>query len=330
MTHLVQYLTAAAAPALGLAEGDDIVRIDGFDSLAALGAAAIARQTTLAGLAQACRGVQKERYELVFTSGRIRPVDDSRDGSRVFVTGTGLTHMGSAQARDAMHAALGAPDDALSDSMKIFKAGLEGGKPQGGAIGVQPEWFWKGDASILRGSGQPMESPHWAHDFGEEPEIAGIYLVGPDGQPYRLGFALANEMSDHVMERQNYLLLAHSKLRQCALGPQLLTGELPADVQGMSRIYRGGEVAWERPFLSGEDNMTHTIANLEHHHFKYPLFRQPGDLHVHLFGTATISFADGFRLNVGDEMEIHCPRLGRPLRNPVRAARFDAPPMRIL
>ena len=41
--------------------------------------------------------------------------------------------------------------------------------------------------------------------------------------------------------------------------------------------------------------MSHTIANLEHHHFKYGLFRQPGDVHVHMFGTATLSFADGIK-----------------------------------
>ena len=107
------------------------------------------------------------------------------------------------------------------------------------------------------------------------------------------GTPLANELSDHVMERVNYLFLAHSKLRVCGLGPELFVGDLPADVQGMSRIYRDGAVLWEKPFVSGEANMTHSLANLEHHHFKYPLFRQPGQVHVHVYGTATLSFADG-------------------------------------
>ena len=38
---------------------------------------------------------------------------------------------------------------------------------------------------------------------------------------------LSNEFSDHVMERQNYLYLAHSKLRSCSFGPELLVGDLP-------------------------------------------------------------------------------------------------------
>ena len=126
--------------------------------------------------------------------------------------------------------------------MKIFKMGIEGGKPSHGEIGVQPEWFWKGNGNILKASGDELLSPHWALDMGEEPEIAGIYLIGSDLQPFRLGFSLANEMSDHVMERENYLFLAHSKLRECSLGPELLTGELPEDIRGTRRIIRDEKI----------------------------------------------------------------------------------------
>ena len=76
-------------------------------------------------------------------------------------------------------------------------------------------------------------------------------------------------------------------------------------------------MVWEKPFLSGEANMSHSFANLEHHHFKYPLFRQPGDVHVHMFGTATLSFADGIRPEPGDVFEIEAPAFGLPLRNPL-------------
>ena len=147
--------------------------------------------------------------------------------------------------------------------------------------------------------------------------MAGIYLIGPDGRPFRLGFAVANEFSDHVTERGNYLWLAHSKLRCCSIGPELRVGDLPANVEGMSRILRDGKVLWEKPFLSGEDNMSHTIANLEHHHFKYELFCRPGDVHIHMFGTATLSFADGVSTREGDVFEIEAGEFGAPLRNSV-------------
>jgi hypothetical protein len=242
------------------------------------------------------------------------------DPGHMHVTGTGLTHLGSAATRDAMHAATTQKDETLTDSMKMFRMGIEGGKPVAGEIGVQPEWFYKGNGTIATAPGAPLLSPDFALDGGEEPEIAGIYVIGDGGTPFRIGFALSNEFSDHVTERQNYLYLAHSKLRPASFGPEILVGELPADIRGASRIRRGGKVLWEKPFLSGEGNMSHTIANLEHHHFKYGLFRQPGDVHVHMFGTATLSFADKVRIEPGDVMEIEAPGFGLPLRNPLAIA----------
>lgn len=202
--------------------------------------------------------------------------------------------------------------------MRIFRWGLEGGKPRAGDVGVQPEWFYKGDGSCVAAPGAPYPMPGFSLDGGEEPEIAGLYVIGPDGSPCRVGFAIGNEFSDHVTERQNYLYLAHSKLRSCSYGPEILLGELPQDVSGASRILRDGKVVWEKPFVSGEANMSHTIANLEHHHFKYAMFRRPGDVHVHFFGTATLSFSDGVRAEQGDVFEIEAESFGRPLRNPLQ------------
>jgi hypothetical protein len=236
------------------------------------------------------------------------------DPAHLHLTGTGLTHLGSAAARDAMHARLEG-GEALTDSMKMFRMGLEGGRPTAGEVGAQPEWFYKGNGHAAVAPGATLEAPGFAEDGGEEPEIAGIYLIGPDGTPHRIGWALGNEFSDHVTERVNYLWLAHSKLRVASYGPEILVGELPADVRGMSRILRRGATLWEKPFLSGEANMSHTFANLEHHHFKYDIFRQPGDLHVHFFGTATLSFADGVKTEAGDTFEISVADFGQPLRN---------------
>ncbi|TAG26353.1 MAG: GguC protein [Rhodobacterales bacterium] len=236
------------------------------------------------------------------------------DPAHLHLTGTGLTHLGSASARDAMHAKLDGAE-VLTDSMKMFRMGLDGGRPAPGQVGAQPEWFYKGNGHAAIAPGAALEAPGFAEDGGEEPEVAGIYLIGPDGTPHRIGWALGNEFSDHVTERVNYLYLAHSKLRVASYGPEILVGDLPADLRGTSRILRGGKTLWEKPFLSGEANMSHTIANLEHHHFKYDLFCQPGDLHVHFFGTATLSFADGIKTEAGDVFEIEAPDFGAPLRN---------------
>lgn len=254
----------------------------------------------------------------IYRQGRLLAPINHPDPAHLFLTGTGLTHLGSAATRDAMHRSLEAEDEtALTDSMKMFRMGLEGGKPEAGAVGVQPEWFYKGNGHQVAAPGEPLTSPSFAQDGGEEPEVAGIYVVDQDGRPCRVGFSLANEFSDHVMERVNYLYLAHSKLRPASVGPEILVGPLPAHVAGTSRILRGGRTIWEKPFLSGEGNMSHSIANLEHHHFKYGLFRQPGDVHVHMFGTATLSFADGIQALAGDIFEIEAPEFGLPLRNPL-------------
>ena len=235
------------------------------------------------------------------------------DPAHMFVSGTGLTHLGSASTRDAMHTAV----EGGSDSMKMFRMGIEGGKPDPGQEGVQPEWFYKGTGSGVVAPGDPLTSPSFALDGGEEPEIAGFYIIAPDGRPYRIGFTLGNDFSDHITEQMNYLFLAHSKLRPASFGPEILIGELPEDIRGSSRIVRNAQTVWEKPFLSGEANMSHSIANLEHHHFKYRLFRQPGDLHVHMFGAATLSFADDVRVQEGDIFEIEAPQFGLTLRNPL-------------
>jgi hypothetical protein len=261
-------------------------------------------------------------------AGRLLAPIDHQDPAHLLMTGTGLTHLGSVDARDRMHRM--AASEKQTDSMRIFLEGIEGGKPGEGEIGCQPEWFYKGDGSQLVGPGEPLVLPPFAQDGGEEAELAGIYLIDADGVPHRLGLALANEFSDHVTERHNYLWLAHSKLRQAALGPELLVGPPPEHLQGMSRIRRGGAVVWEKPFLSGEANMSHSIRNLEWHHFKYSRFRRPGDVHVHFFGTATLSFSDGFRTELGDEFEIEADAFGLPLRNRLVRADETQPKVRIL
>ena len=172
------------------------------------------------------------------------------DPAHLHMTGTGLTHLGSASARDAMHAKLGQAET-LTDSMKMFRMGLEGGRPTAGAVGAQPEWFYKGNGHAAVAPGAALLAPGFAEDGGEEPEVAGVYIAGPDGQVHRIGWALGNEFSDHVTERVNYLWLAHSKLRVASYGPEILVGDLPADIRGTSRIRRDGAVIWEKPFPSG-------------------------------------------------------------------------------
>lgn len=319
--RLIQFVGKDGARGVAAGEDDGSARrIEGVSSTWELVRVAIAAGRSLADQVAAQGVGEAVDVALALSEGRVLAPIDHPDPAHLHVTGTGLTHLGSAEGRDKMHKTAASGEENLTDSMRMFLMGVKGGKPAAGETGAQPEWFYKGNGHALVGPREALTSPAFAEDGGEEPEIAGVYVIGDDGRPWRVGFVLANEFSDHVTEKQNYLWLAHSKLRVASVGAEILTGELPAHVEGYARIRRGNEVIWEKPFLSGEDNMSHTLANLEHHHFKYDLFRVPGDVHVHCFGTATASFADGVQTRDGDVFEIGASPFVHDLRNPLITA----------
>jgi hypothetical protein len=311
------------------ANGDKAGFVGGVADVRALAMRAIDAGQSLAETTAACGVSGQVDIAAELDRGTLVAPIDHPDPAHLILSGTGLTHLGSAEGRDKMHRDAAAAAH-QTDSMRMFLEGVEGGKPAAGEAGQQPEWFYKGNGTHICPPGAPLEMPAFAEDGGEEPELAGIYLIGPDGTPHRLGLCLANEFSDHVTERHNYLWLAHSKLRRAALGPELLVGPPPSDVRGTSRIVRDGATLWEKPFLSGEANMSHSLANLEHHHFKYPLFRTPGDIHVHFFGTATLSFSDGVRTKTGDVFEIEAAPFTLPLSNRLIRAEPTSVAVRVL
>ena len=322
--RLIQFVGSDGARAVAAIVGEGAPKIvRGATSVRDLALAAHRAKRSLVATVEAQGLGDAVDYDRLIAEKRLLLPLDHPEPPHVVVALTGLTHLGSAQSRDSMHAKLQGAD--LSDSMKMFKLGLEGGKPKKGAIGVQPEWAYKGDGSWLVAPEQPVELPGYAEDGGEEGEVVGLYVIGDDGAVLRVGFAIGNEYSDHVMERRNYLYLAHSKLRQSSFGPELFVGALPNEVKGRVRILRDGKEAWSGELLSGEENMCHSIANLEQHHFKYAGFRRPGDVHVYYYGASALSCAEGFATRPGDVFEVDVPVFGRPLRNPLVAGRADRP-----
>jgi hypothetical protein len=260
-------------------------------------------------------------YDPIYTGQsewRILPaIDHPQEPSRCLVSGTGLTHLGSARDRQDMHAIA---SEHLTDSMKMFRWGIAGGRPAAGQIGTPPEWFYKGTGTILRAHNEPLEIPPYAEDGGEEAEIAGIYIIDSDGRPHRVGMATGNEFSDHVFEKKNYLNLAGSKLRTPSLGPELTLDPLFDSVEGEVTIERAGKPLWHKKIRTGESEMCHSLRNMEHHHFKYETHRRAGDVHVHFFGADCLSYGEGIRLAAGDVMQVQFAGFGRPLRNPLQVA----------
>ncbi|QIL91313.1 AraD1 family protein [Microbulbifer harenosus] len=330
--RLIQFTTESGQRAVGaVVDNNTVEQLKDVETIYQLAQRAIDSATGLEALATELLSDIRLDYQKIIDESRLLAPIDHPEPTRMMVAGTGLTHLGSADTRAAMHAqnSTNKVED-MTDTMKMFKMGVEGGKPAKGETGVQPEWFYKGDGDSVVPPEASIPSPSFALDAGEEPEIAGIYINDAGGNPCRIGFAIGNELSDHVTERQNYLYLAHSKLRHCSFGPELLLGDLPKHIEGTSRIVRGEEVIWEKNFLSGEDNMSHTIENLEDHHFKYHNFCRPGHVQVHFFGTATLSFGDGIQPQAGDRFEIESETFGRPLRNSLKVVERVIPKVKTL
>ena len=57
------------------------------------------------------------------------PIDHPGEPSRTLISGTGLTHLGAARGRQMMHSTA---DEELTDSMRMFRWGMEGGRPAPG------------------------------------------------------------------------------------------------------------------------------------------------------------------------------------------------------
>lgn len=325
--RIIQFNDAARGRCVGVVQDDLVLNVTDQDrtltSVAAAFREAHRQRLRLAdllgGIAAQASGRRLEYPELL-AANRVLPPITEEPGSRLLVTGTGLTHLGSVQQRDAMHKPVEQPDAPKSDSKKMFEMGIAGGRPAPGKRGAAPEWFYKGDGRILRGPGELLDIPAFAPDGGEEPEVVGLYIVDERGVPCRLGFTQGNEWSDHVTENVNYLYLAPSKLRSCAIGPELITGLRFTDIAGRCRVRRAGQVIYDSGELrTGEKNMCHSLANLEDHHFKYPQHRKPGDIHVHFFGTSKLSFQHRqWKYDNGDEIEVAFDGFGAPLRNQVR------------
>lgn len=319
--RLIQ-LQNGAARRIAIVQEPHLRLLSELPSIYSLAQDAITTGTKISGLANRYAGEDLVNYDDVYqgrSEWRILPAIDHPDGpARCLVSGTGLTHLGSARDRQSMHASLTAKEtEELTDSMKMFRWGIEGGRPAEGCIGVSPEWFYKGNGNMLRAHDEPLEVPAFAEDGGEEAEVATVYVIGPEGNPWRIGMATGNEFSDHCFEKKNYLNLASSKLRTCSIGPELVIDPAFDSVPGKVTIHRDGKVLWSKQIRTGEEEMCHSLRNIEHHHFKFQAHRWPGDIHVHFLGADCLSFGEGIRLADGDVMQIQFDGFGRPLRNRV-------------
>ena len=171
--HLIQRLAPDGERQV-LATQDGVARVlIGHAGTRDLALGAIAARASLAAMVEQAGLGETVDLAQELEAGRLLPPIDHPEPARLWLAGTGLTHLGSAEGRDSMHKA--AASGEATDSMRMFLEGLEGGKPADGAIGQQPEWFYKGDGAHLVGPEGALARPPYARDGGEEPEICLLY-----------------------------------------------------------------------------------------------------------------------------------------------------------
>mgnify|MGYP006432321445 CR=1 FL=1 len=181
------FLPQLAGDGVVMREGDAAHLLSGVTTTLDLADAAVEAGLTLADMTSRMRRVRPVDLPGLAGAGAPDLPIHHPDPAHMHLTGTGLTHTGSADTRDAIHA-----DTAgMTDSMKMFGMGVEGGRPAPGTAGVQPEWFYKGTGHAAVPPCGALEAPGFADDAGDKPEIAGISVIGPAGEVLRLGFCLA-------------------------------------------------------------------------------------------------------------------------------------------
>ena len=123
---------------VGIVEEPKLRLLGDCESVYALVEEAIAAGATLGALAQ--RKITQEflDYDSSYRGASewrlLVPVDHPREPARCLVSGTGLTHLGSARERQAMHV----KNEDLTDSMTMFRWGIEGGRPAAGHLRDRP------------------------------------------------------------------------------------------------------------------------------------------------------------------------------------------------
>jgi len=323
--RLVQIKNPKIGRKVAVVDEPFLIILNGFNSVYQLALQSIDKGKSIQEVIESGLSNDKLEYDPIYNNSgdwKLLPPFDCPDASfNCLVSGTGLTHKNSALNRQVMHRS--ETGNVLNDSIKMYQWGLEGGRPEQGKIGVQPEWFYKGTGAVLKAHGESLTVPPYGNDGGEEPEIAGIYIVDRNGEPVRIGFTTANEFSDHVMEKKSYLYLAPSKLRNCSIGPELVITHDFTDLKGTVRVLHNQSEIWSAEIHTGENHMAHSLANLEHHHFKYEDHRQPLQAHVHFLGADAFSFGAGIRLQSGDEMQVAWNGMGRSLMNTIRIETAD-------
>jgi hypothetical protein len=207
----------------------------------------------------------------------------------------------------------------------VSGAGLTHGAGSALGNGNGPTWFLKGSGGTLCGHGAPLTMPAFATGASEEAGIAAVYIIDREGVPRRVGLTPGNEFCDPAQAEESLTANAHSKLRPCSIGPELWLDAAFDEIRGSVSIRRDGQPLWSAELVTGDRHTRYRLEEIETSLFRHAGHRRPGDVHVHFLGSPASSYANGIRLQDGDEMIVDWEGFGRPLVNHVSRAAALSP-----
>ncbi|MFW0796748.1 fumarylacetoacetate hydrolase family protein [Gordonia sp. CPCC 205515] len=236
---------------------------------------------------------------------------------------------------DAAHVALVAADDASSNvddvnfiaavDSPVIRDGLTypthmqnflekvGSKPNPQAFKTPP--FFKGSASRIYGTGEPLPYPHFTDFLDWEFEIGiivgryGHNLTPDEARDSIFGYTIFNDWSARdVQPREMDMHMGPQKSKDFAfgIGPWIVTADELADVDGLK-----GEVRLNNEVISTVESTPRTFDSAEMVAWVSVADAVlPGDL----IGTGTMGFGSGFeidrKLTPGDVLELSLDRVG--------------------
>ena len=204
--------------------------------------------------------------------------------------------------------------------MRMFLMGGEGGKPTGAGGRRAAGMVLQGRRPNHRRARRALAMPRFAQDGGEEPEIAGVYLIDADGAPVRLGYVLATSSPTTSPSAATTCGWRTPSCGPPPWAPSYCWASFPmtsaaragscgtASGLGEAVPVRGGQHV---PFAGQPRAPPLQVRRLP----------PPRRRTRHFFGTATPSFSDGFRTEEGDVFEIEAKPFTLPVRNPLARLR---------
>lgn len=168
------------------------------------------------------------------------------------------------------------------------------------------DWFFKGNGTTLRTTGERIILPMQSFSGGIEVEYVLVIIITNNGRPKVVGYTIANDFSDVGMRKIHPNLANLSKLMSTGIGHELiLTDKIPEHSKVVCKVVREGSDIWRKESVLGFENMKHTQSQLMDILFGSDLLKSPVySVHYLLLGASISTDKAGVELRHGDTIII--------------------------